>query len=36
MKLFNTLMAVSNFWGNAHTCLYNFLVEKYHRGKLSE
>ena len=36
MKLFNTLMAVSNFLGNAHACLYNFLVEKYHRGELSE
>ena len=36
MKLFNTLMAVSNFLGNVHACLYNFLVEKYHRGELSE
>lgn len=36
MKLFNTLMAVSNFLGNAHAYLYNFLVEKYHRGELSE
>ena len=36
MKLFNTLMAVSNFLGNAHACLYNFLVKKYHRGELSE
>ena len=36
LKLFNTLMAVSNFLGNVHTCLFNFLVRTYHRGELSE
>lgn len=36
LKLFNTLMAVSNFLGNVHTCLFNFLVKKYRRGELSE
>lgn len=36
LKLFNTLMAVSNFLGNVHTCLFNFLVRKYHKGELSE
>ena len=36
LKLYNTLMAVSNFLGNAHACLFNFLVEKYHKGELSE
>ena len=28
LKLFNTLMAVSNFLGNVHACLFNFLVGK--------
>ena len=36
MKLFNALMAVSNFLGNVHTCIFNFLVGKYRRGELSE
>ena len=36
LKLFNTLMAVSNFLGNVHTCLFNFLVRKYRKGELSE
>lgn len=36
MKLFNTLMAVSNFLGNVHACLFNFLVGKYRRGELLE
>ena len=36
LKLYNTLMAVSNFLGNAHACLFNSLVEKYHKGELSE
>lgn len=36
LKLFNSLMAVSDFLGNVHTCIYNFLVEKYRRGELSE
>lgn len=26
LKLFNTLMAVSNFLGNVHACLFNFLL----------
>lgn len=36
MKLFNTLMAVSSFLSNVHACLNNFLLDKYHRGELSE
>lgn len=36
LKLFNTLIAVSDFLGNVHTCIYNFLVRKYYRGELSE
>ena len=36
LKLFNTLMAVSNFLGNVHACLFNFLVGKYRRGELLE
>ena len=36
MKLYNTLMAVSNFLGNIHACLLNFLVGKYRRSELSE
>ena len=36
MKLYNTLMAVSNFLGNIHACLFNFLVGKYRRSELSE
>lgn len=33
-KLYCSLMAVSDFLGNLHTCLYNYLVEKYRRGEL--
>lgn len=36
LKLFNTLMSVSNFLNNIHTCLFNFLVRKYRKGELSE
>lgn len=36
MKLFNTLTAVSDFLGNVHTCLYNYLVGKYKRGEITE
>ena len=36
LKLFNILMAVSNFLGNVHACLFNFLVGKYRRGELPE
>ncbi|MDE6872235.1 MAG: hypothetical protein K2J62_08995 [Bacteroidales bacterium] len=35
LKLFRTLLAVSNFITNAHACIVNFLVEKYHRGELA-
>lgn len=33
-KLFCALMAVSDYMANLHTCLYNYLVEKYQRGEL--
>lgn len=33
-KLFCSLMAVSDYMANLHTCLYNYLVEKYQRGEL--
>lgn len=33
-KLFCSLMAVSDYLANLHTCLYNYLVEKYQRGEL--
>lgn len=33
-KLFCSLMAVSDFLGNLHTCLYNYLVDKYRKGEL--
>lgn len=36
LKLFRTLMAVSNFLTNVHTCLLNFLIGKYHRSELTE
>ena len=36
MKLFETLIAVSLFLGNANSCLFNFLVTKYRRGELTE
>ena len=36
MKLFNTLLAVNHFLGNVHTCLFNYLVEKYKRGELKD
>ena len=36
LKLFNTLIAVSDFLWNVHACLYNFLVGKYYRGELYE
>ena len=36
MKLFDTLLAVSHFLGNVHTCLFNFLVTKYTHGELTE
>ena len=36
LKLFNTLLAVNNFLSNMHTCLYNYLVDKYKRGELKE
>ena len=36
LKLFNSLQAVSQFVGNAHTCLNNYLVGKYKRGEIKE
>lgn len=33
-KLFCSLMAVSDFLANLHTCLYNYLVDKYNKGEL--
>lgn len=36
MKLFNTLLAVNNFLWNMHSCLYNYLVDKYKKGELKE
>ena len=36
MKLYCTLMAVSDYLANLHTCLYNYLVEKYQRGELKD
>ena len=36
LKLFRTLYAVDLFLSNMHTCLYNYLVDKYHRGELKE
>lgn len=36
MKLFNTLLAVNNFLSNLHTCLYNYVVDKYNRGELKD
>ncbi|MBP5397787.1 MAG: hypothetical protein J6Y32_04045 [Bacteroidales bacterium] len=36
MKLFDTLLAVNCFLWNLHSCLYNFLVDKYYRGELKE
>ena len=36
MKLFDTLLAVSHFLGNVHSCLFNFLVTKYRHGELTE
>lgn len=36
MKLINTLTAVSDFLGNVHTCLFNYLVRKYKRGEITE
>lgn len=36
MKLFNTLFAVNNCLWNLHSCLYNYLVDKYNKGELEE
>lgn len=36
MKLFNTLLAVNQFLGNVHTCLYNYLVAQYQHGNIRE
>ena len=34
MKLYCSLMAVSDYLENLHTCLYNYIVDKYQRGEL--
>ncbi len=34
MKLYCTLMAVSDYLENLHTCMLNFLVDKYQKGEL--
>lgn len=36
LKLYDTLYAVDLFLTNMHTCLYNYLVDKYQRGELKE
>ena len=35
LKLYNTLYAVNNFLVNMHSCIYNFLIDKYNRGELN-
>lgn len=34
MKLYSSLMAVSEYLENLHTCLYNYLEDKYQKGEL--
>lgn len=34
LKLYNTLLAANEFLTNVHTCLLNYLVEKFKRGEL--
>lgn len=36
MKLFDTLFAVNHFLTNLHSCLYNYMVDKYRRGELKD
>lgn len=36
MKLFRTLLAVNLFLTNLHACLFNVLVDKFHRGELKD
>ena len=36
IKLFSTLTAISDYLGNVHAYLFNFLVDKYKRGELIE
>lgn len=36
LKLYNTLYAVNSFLFNMHSCINNFLIDKYNRGELKE
>lgn len=36
LKLFDTLFAVNHFLTNMHSCLYNYMVDKYRRGELKD
>lgn len=36
LKLYNTLFAVNNFLFNMHSCINNFLIDKFNRGELKE
>ena len=36
VKLFNTFYAVNQLLFNMHSCIYNFLLDKYLRGELKE
>ena len=36
LKLYETLLAVNNFLFNMHSCINNFLIDKYKRGELNE
>ena len=36
LKLFSTLLAVNHFLTNVHACLFNFLVDKYKRGEITD
>ena len=36
MKLFGALLAVKDFLFNMHTCVYNYLLDKYRRGELKD
>lgn len=36
LKLFDTLFAVNHFLANLNACLTNYLLDKYHKGELTE
>ena len=36
LKLYNTLYAVNSFLFNMHSCINNFLIDKYNHGELKE